>query len=208
MNALTPRAAEQFDDLDQQKHAASLGMWTFLATEIMFFGAIFLAYTVYRISYPLDFAKAAAQLNITIGTLNTAILLLSSFFIALGVSFIQRDKAKLASLALLLTWALGFVFLLLKAYEYYDDINKHLVPTAGQPVARMFYLIYYTATGVHALHLTIGLLVVAAMIYRLYRQQFSASYYTPIELTGLYWHFVDIVWIFLYPMLYLVGRES
>ncbi|HXW53036.1 MAG TPA: cytochrome c oxidase subunit 3, partial [Myxococcota bacterium] len=129
--------------------------------------------------------------------------------------FMQTDRAKRAALALSACWILGFSFLLLKAYEYYDDIEKGLVPTehvaiqgAGSYVARMFYLIYYTITGVHALHLTIGLFIVMVMILRIYKQKLSAHYYTPLELTGLYWHFVDIVWVFIYPLLYLVGRES
>lgn len=207
------RLAEQFDDDYQQRSAASLGMWIFIATEVLFFGVLFLAYIAYRISYPREFYQAAEKLNVIIGTANTAILLISSFFMALAVGYSKAGKGKQTSIALIITWWFGAIFLLIKAYEYYDDIRRNLVPTDNVAVksethaAKLFYLIYYTITGVHALHLTIGLGVVMVMIIRNHRKQFSKSYYTPIEMTGLYWHFVDIVWIFVYPSLYLVGRN-
>lgn len=203
--------AEQFDNSIQQKNAASLGMWVFLATEVLFFGVLFLAYFIYRRSYPLEFEEAAQQMNIAIGTINTAILLSSSFFMALAVSYAELGKTKQTNIYLIITFILGTVFLLFKAYEYYDDIKKNIVPTAGDSdphVTSMFYLIYYTITCVHALHMIIGLSLILIMFFKNCRQEFSRHYYTPIEITGLYWHFVDIVWVFIYPSLYLVGRLS
>lgn len=209
MNVQSHELAEQFDDAMQQQSAASLGMWIFIATEVLFFGALFLVYTVYRVTYPTEMANAARELNMVIGTINTAVLLSSSFFMALAVSFIEAGKAKQANINLIATWLLGALFLVLKAYEYYDDIQRHLLPTKNyHDIASLFYLTYYTVTGIHALHLSIGLIVVTVMIILNFRRQFSQSYSTPIELTGLYWHFVDIIWIFLYPLLYLVGRDS
>jgi cytochrome c oxidase subunit 3 len=203
----------QFDDMEQQKEAASLGIWIFLATEVLFFGALFMGYTVYRLTYPELFAKAGKELNITIGTLNTVILLTSSYFMALAVHSIQKtaeeNQSRRCATYLWITWILGFSFLALKGYEYYDDIEKHLIPGAtDSPEASLLYFIYYAMTGLHATHLTIGLGVVAVMAIRTMRGEFSSDYHTPVEVTGLYWHFVDIVWIFLYPLLYLMDRHS
>ncbi len=207
--------AEQFADHEQQQEAASLGLWTFLATEILFFGGLFMAYIAYRVAYPGIFARAGRELNIVIGTLNTAVLLTSSFFMALAVRASQLSKRRQTVAFLGITWLLGVIFLALKAYEYHDDIEKHLVPSAnvalqgsGSEIARLFYYIYYAITGLHALHLTIGLGVILYIMKRAQRGEFSMAYHTPVELTGLYWHFVDLVWIFLYPLLYLMDRYS
>lgn len=206
---------EQFDSLEQQQNAASLGMWLFLATEVLFFGGLFLSYIVYRTAYPTIFEQAGKKLNLTIGTLNTAVLLISSYFMAQAVHFAQTNRTLRSAGFLAVTWVLGFTFLCLKAYEYFDDIKRHIVPgvsvgyTGLHPeVARMFYFIYYAMTGLHALHLIIGLGVVAVIFLRTQRNEFSSEYYSPIEVAGLYWHFIDIVWIFLYPLLYLMDRHS
>jgi cytochrome c oxidase subunit 3 len=211
--------AEQFDNLKQQHSVASLGMWVFLSTEVLFFGGLFVAYTIYRVTYPEQFALAGKELNITIGTINTAVLLTSSFFMALAVHAAKTDKSRKCAHYLLVTWLLGFSFMLLKAYEYYDDIKKDIVPGttplfhripphhAPEP-GRMLHFIYYAMTGLHATHLTIGLGIIAVMTVRAWRREFSSQYHSPIEVSGLYWHFVDIVWIFLYPLLYLMDRHS
>jgi len=211
----TPALREQYNSPAQQKEAATLGMWVFLATEVLFFGGLFLAYCTYRTAYSKEFAEAGKQLNITIGTLNTAILLTSSFVMALAVHASKMNESRKCARYLWTTWALGSCFMALKAYEYYDDIEKHIVPgisvtpEAGPtPVPRLLYFIYYAMTGLHATHLTIGLGVIAVMAIRARRNEFSSEYHTPIELTGLYWHFVDLVWIFLYPLLYLMDRHS
>jgi cytochrome c oxidase subunit 3 len=207
--------AIQFDDLEQQREAATLGIWVFLATEVLFFGGLFLAYGVYRYTYPEVFARAGRELNLTIGTLNTAILLLSSYFMALAVHAVQGNRCKAGVRYLVYTWGLGATFLALKAYEYYDDIQRHITPglkvgyDGPHPeVARLLYFIYYAMTGLHALHLLIGLGVVAVMALRTSRDEFSRKYSAPMEVAGLYWHFIDLVWIFLYPLLYLMDRHS
>ena len=209
------KPSEQFDDLEQQQSSASLGMWLFLATEVLFFSGLFLAYITYRVTYPEVFDLAGRSLNLTIGTANTAVLLVSSYFMALAVHFAQENFPRKSAVFLALTWFLGFAFLCLKAFEYYDDIEKHIVPGTSinyagphPEVARMLYFIYYVMTGLHAFHLTVGLVIVAVILFRTIRNEFSSVYYTPVEVTGLYWHFVDVVWIFLYPLFYLMDRYS
>jgi cytochrome c oxidase subunit 3 len=189
-------------DLEQQADTASLGMWLFLGSEVLFFGGLFLAYAVYRISYPEIFQEAGKNLNLTIGTINTAILLISSYFMALAVHAAKTDRSRRAVVFLALTLGLGTAFLGLKAYEYADDIAQRIFPNSS-----MMDFIYYVMTGVHALHLTIGLGAVLVILVRTRRGDFSSDYYAPIEVTGLYWHFVDVIWIFLYPLLYLMDRH-
>lgn len=197
------KLAVQFEDLEQQANTAALGLWVFLATEILFFGGLFLSYTVYRATYPEAFARAGKELNVVIGTVNTAVLLTSSLFMVLAVEAAKEGKRGRTVLHLTLTELLGLCFLLLKAREYSEDFEKHLMPGTS-----MLYFIYYAMTGLHALHLTIGLALIAVLIIRARRNEFSADYHSPVEVTGLYWHFVDAVWIFLYPMLYLTDRHS
>jgi cytochrome c oxidase subunit 3 len=208
-----PILAEQFDTLEQQQAAARLGMWTFLATEIMFFGALFVGYTVYRHEYPQAFAEASRHTNLFYGTLNAAILLTSSLTMALAVHAAERgeNKAVLRQFGLTILLALGF--LVVKGFEYSEDIHEHLVPgphflLPGQPHAELFFYFYWAMTGLHGLHVIIGIGVMAVLSIMVKRGRFSAQYYNPIEVAGLYWHFVDIVWIFLYPLLYLIDRHS
>jgi cytochrome c oxidase subunit 1 len=208
MSDLVLNLKEQFDDLEQQTQTATLGMWTFLATEVLFFGGLFLAYAVYRTKFPEVFARAGRELDVTIGTANTAVLLTSSYSMALAVHWIGQEKVKRTFIALLTTLGLGIVFLCLKAREYYDDAQKHLIQNAGNSPTRLFYAIYYGMTGLHAIHVTIGLIVIAVLALRTRRGRFSKAYFTPVEVTGLYWHFVDLIWIFLYPLLYLMDRHS
>ncbi len=215
LSEASSRLGEQFDNLEEQREAAVFGMWLFLATEVLFFGGLFLAYTVYRVTYPDIFEKAGRALNITIGTVNTAVLLTSSYFMALGVRSARSDRPRQAAAMLGATWILGFMFLCLKGYEYYDDVRQKIIPGVSvsfqgphPEVARMLYFIYYAMTGLHALHLTIGLGVIAVIFLRTIRGEFSSRYYAPVEVSGLYWHFIDLVWIFLYPLLYLMDRHS
>jgi cytochrome c oxidase subunit 3 len=189
-------------------------MWIFIASEVLFFGGLFLAYLVYRITYPSEFEHAGKELNLTIGTINTVLLLVSSYFMALAVHSVQIDRIKKSAIYLSVTWILGFLFLVLKAYEYYDDLHRNISPvesigssSSNPHAAGILYLIYYTMTGIHALHLTIALGVVTVIYIRTLKNEFSSSYSVPIELAGLYWHFVDLIWIFLYPLLYLLGRH-
>ena len=209
------RPEPQFASLRQQAEVTTLGMWAFLATEILFFGGLLLAYAVLRKAYPLGFAAAGRETKIVIGTTNTIILLTSSATMAWAVHAAQAGRRRLASLLLALTAAFGLAFIGLKGVEYFQEYREQLVPGinfsfAGEHAhaAELFFFLYFIATGVHALHLTIGIAVVAIMSVRARRGAFSSEYYTPVEVTGLYWHFVDLVWIFLYPLIYLNGRAG
>jgi len=204
----------QFDDVEQQHDASTLGMWIFLVTEIMFFGGVFTAYVAYRSAYAGAFAHASNHLNLVLGTVNTAVLITSSLTMALAVHAAQLGHRRRLLVWLVLTMTLGTTFLVIKGIEYGHKFEEGLVPGpaftyAGPdaPQAQLFFSIYFTLTGIHALHMIIGIVVLAVLVLRAREGRFGASYYTPVELTGLYWHFVDIVWIFLFPLLYLLGRR-
>lgn len=190
-----------------------LGIWLFLAGEVLFFGAMFAAYVVYHYTYPEIFAEASHHLDIVLGSINTFILLTSSFTMALAVNSIQLGKRKSLIFFLLLTMLLGTLFLGLKGLEYIHKFEDNLFPGGhfvypgqGAEQARLFFSLYFTMTGLHALHMIIGILVMAVMVVRAWLRHFSPQNYDAIEMTGLYWHFVDIVWIFLFPLLYLIDR--
>jgi cytochrome c oxidase subunit 3 len=208
--------AHHFDSYEQQRESASLGMWTFLLTEIMFFGGLFIAYIVYRWSYPDVFAAGSRSLDILLGTVNTGVLIFSSFTMAMAVRCAQLGKSRPVVVFLLLTIVLGSVFLGIKAVEYQDKFAHHHVPgrafhlegAANQGHAQMFFVLYFAMTGLHALHMIIGAGLLVWMVVLAARGRFSAENHNAIECTGLYWHFVDIVWIFLFPLLYLVGRHG
>jgi cytochrome c oxidase subunit 3 len=210
-----PALAHHFDNLDQQAEAASLGMWIFLLTEILFFGGLFLTYTVYRGMYYNGFVAAGRELDLTLGTINTAVLIGSSLTMALAVHAAQTGSMRLVQLFLILTIALGCVFLGIKAFEYAHKFQEHHVPGPAfqfeEPYVReagIFFSLYFLMTGLHALHMIVGIGVMLIMVWLSTRGRFSLDYYVPIEVTGLYWHFVDIVWIFLFPLLYLIGRHG
>lgn len=212
MSEATSILAPQFDDIEQQRGAGALGMWVFLVTEVMFFGGLFLSYTIYRVIYAEAFADASRHLNTTLGAVNTAVLICSSLTVVLAVYSAQIGNRTLLLWFLLATILLGLVFLGIKFIEYAHKFTEHLVPGGAfvypgpytQP-AKLFFSLYFAMTGVHALHMVIGIGIFAVLFVQAWRNQFSPSYYTPIELAGLYWHFVDIVWIFLFPLLYLIG---
>jgi cytochrome c oxidase subunit 3 len=206
---------EQFDTAEQQKDASTLGMWVFLITEIMFFGGMFLMYTVYRAIYPAAFAVASASLNATIGAINTAVLLCSSFTMVLGVRAAQIGWRKGIVIFVVLTILLGSVFLGIKAVEWAEKFHEHHIPgpsfhlegTQQQGQAQLFFSLYFAMTGLHALHMIIGVGIMAYILYYAWRGRYTAEYYTPVDVAGLYWHFVDIIWIFLFPLLYLIDRH-
>jgi cytochrome c oxidase subunit 3 len=204
--------AHQFDDPAQQHEASSLGMWAFLLTEIMFFGGLFVGYTVYRTAYHAGFVAGSQHLDVLLGTLNTAVLISSSLTMALSVHAAQVGRRQLLTRFLLLTMLLGLVFLGIKGYEYWHKYHESLVPGIrfgydgpypGQ--VQLFLVCYFLMTGLHALHMVIGLGLLTVLVVLAWRGVFTAAYSTPVEIIGLYWHFVDIVWIFLYPLLYLLG---
>ena len=205
----------QFDDLEQQHEASWLGMWVFLTTEVMFFGGLFLGYAVYRGSYSHAFGMASEHLDIVLGTINTAVLLCSSLTMALAVHATQLGTRKTAVVFLLLTILLGSVFLGIKGVEYYHKYDESLIPghdfhfeNADPRHAQIFFSFYFVMTGMHALHMVIGIGLLAVMAYLTYAGRFSPEHASPIEIAGLYWHFVDIVWVFLFPLLYLIDRSG
>jgi cytochrome c oxidase subunit III len=204
----------QFDDVEQQYEAASLGIWVFLLTEIMFFGGLFTGYAVYRVAYPLAFAEGSQHLDIMLGGINTAVLIGSSLTMALAVHSTQVGERQTLVRFLLLTMLLGLVFLGIKGVEYAHKFEEHLVPGPGfvsegphAQQVQLFFGFYFSMTGMHALHMIIGIGLLAVLAWQAWHGRFSAAYFTPVELSGLYWHFVDIVWIFLFPLLYLLGRH-
>ena len=207
--------AHHFDDAAQQYTAATLGMWVFLVQEIMFFGGMFTAYVVYRTLYPDAFAHASAHLEIGYGAFNTVALITSSLTMALAVRAAQQGKQRGLQGWLLATLFLGLVFLGVKAVEYSHKFEHGLVPGPffhyegpEAPQAQLFFSLYFAMTGMHALHMVIGAGLLIWLIRDARRGRFGAHYYTHIENMGLYWHFVDIVWIFLFPLLYLIGGHS
>jgi cytochrome c oxidase subunit 3 len=210
-----PKLQHHFDDMGQQVEASTLGMWVFLVTEIMFFGGLFMAYLLYRSSSPEGFAEASHHLNVTWGAVNTLVLIVSSLTMALGVRAAQTSApAKTQVGWILATMVFGAAFLGVKAIEYTDKFTHHLVPgpyfhwEGKHPAtAEMFYSLYFCMTGLHALHMIVGLGIMTVIAFMAWRNTFDADYYTPVEVAGLYWHFVDIVWIFLFPLLYLVERH-
>ncbi|HQU82657.1 MAG TPA: cytochrome c oxidase subunit 3 family protein [Pyrinomonadaceae bacterium] len=277
-----PGLQHQFEDMGQQQESASIGMWMFLAQEIMFFGGLFTAYLVFRAKFPMAFAAGSNHLDIYWGAGNTVVLIVSSLTMALAVHYAQLGKRMAQVVCIILTMILGATFLGVKAIEYYSKWDDGIVPVAGlnrktpvgeAPVAqhtataehstpgghtateyrnpkgefqwhdaslaqkasdagyltsaekvgyytngaldpdkfrdkvRIFYWIYFAMTGLHALHMIIGLGLMAWLGWRAWRGEFTGEYYSPVEMSGLYWHFVDIVWIFLFPLLYLLGRH-
>jgi cytochrome c oxidase subunit 3 len=206
--------AHQFDDVAQQRRAVSLGMWAFLVNEIMFFGGLFGTYTVYRVLYPHAFHDGSHHLNVYLGTFNTIVLIGSSLTMALGVWSAERGKRRALMMWLGLTLLLGMVFVCVKGVEYHEKWVDHLVPGSsfvweGEDPGhvQIFYSLYFAMTGFHALHMIIGFGLLGWLLRDARRGRFGPAYWAPVEIVGLYWHFVDIVWIFLFPLLYLIGRH-
>jgi len=206
---------EQFESPAQQREASALGMWVFLVTEIMFFGGMFLAYTVYRKAFPEVFSIASNTLNVVIGAVNTGVLICSSFTMVLAVHAARIGSRGLLILFLILTMLLGGVFLGIKAYEWTEKFEEHHVPgpsfhlegTSQQGQAQLFFSLYFAMTGIHALHMVVGVGILLTLLIQSYAGRYTASYNTPVDISGLYWHFVDIIWIYLFPLLYLIGRH-
>jgi cytochrome c oxidase subunit 3 len=210
-----PGLAHHFDTLEEQTETTTLGMWVFLVTEVLFFGGLFMVYTVYRHWYPDAFAAASHELDITLGTINTAVLITSSLTMALAVHAAQLGQRKALMLFLVATMALGGVFLGIKGVEYYHKFVEHHVPGPGFQFeqeyfrhAQIFFSLYFVMTGLHAAHMIIGFGIMLVMFRWAWNGTITKEYYSPIEISGLYWHFVDIVWIFLFPLLYLIGRHA
>ena len=223
--AQNPALRHHFADEQQQKNAASLGMWLFLVTEIMFFGGMFCAYLVYRLAHFNAFAAGSQQLSIKLGAFNTAVLLVSSLTVVLAVKAAEVGNRKQLVTYLVLTILLGLTFLGVKAVEYNEKFEKHHVPGPnfqftntfddnGKQIpvnpreAELFFSLYFAMTGMHALHMIIGCGLFAVLTVFAWKGHYSPGYFTPIENAGLYWHLVDIIWIYLFPLLYLISRHS
>jgi cytochrome c oxidase subunit 3 len=204
----------QFDSLDQQREASFFGMWVFLVTEIMFFGGVFAAYIVYRGRNPAAFSAGSHELDISLGAFNTAVLIASSLTMALAVWAAQTGRRKLIVLFILGTILLGGIFLGVKVVEYGAKFEHHLFPgpqfqwpgPESAEGVEMFFNLYFALTGLHALHMIVGIGILTVLAMLAWRGVFSPDNHNLVEGVGLYWHFVDIVWIFLFPLLYLLGR--
>jgi cytochrome c oxidase subunit 3 len=228
-----PQHRHHFETEEQQREAGSFGMWLFLLTEIMFFGGLFFSYLLYRNWYYPAFAVGSNQLSVPLGTANTAILITSGFFMALGVWAAEVRKKNMLVLMLVLTTLFGLAFLCIKGDEYHEKWEKHHIPGASfnisefvnpprdangkltaPPLApdmaqktQIFFFLYFAMTGMHAVHMIIGVFLLFWLIHRAHRGDFTDGYVAPIENFGLYWHFVDIVWLFLFPLLYLIDKH-
>ncbi len=220
----SPLLLHQFDDVHQQSESSILGMWLFLATEVMFFGGLLTAFAVYRLLNPREIALASQNLNVPLGCVNTMVLLVSSLTMALAVRASQLGRRKDVVRMLLLTMIFGTMFLVVKGFEWRADYHENLIPwinfevphhqaeevhELGLVPAKMelFFIMYFFMTGLHALHLIIGIVMLAIMAHLVHRNWFSGSGAVQIEVAGLYWHFIDIVWVFLYPLLYLISAH-
>ncbi len=215
MSEHASHVAHQFDDDIQQYEASTLGMWAFLITEVMFFGGLFAGFFVYILGHAEAFAEGSKHLDLTLGTVNTMVLLGSSLTMALAVRSAQQGQRTGQMLFLILTMALGVVFLGIKGVEYAHKFEQHLVPGRGflmegsdTQAAQLFFSFYFAMTGVHALHMVVGIGLLSWLLVNAWRGRYTEAYFTPVEVCGLYWHFVDIVWIFLFPTLYLVARHA
>jgi len=210
-----PKLQHHFETMQQQKEASTLGMWLFLLTEVLFFGGLFFAYLLYRMWYFEAFAEASRSIQIAPGLINTAVLIASSLTMALGVRSAQTSQRSATVRWLIATIFLGLVFLGIKVYEYADKFEHHHVPGANfiseSPWAaqeQIFFSLYFTMTGLHALHMIVGVVMMSVITWMAHKGKFDSTYYTPVEMAGLYWHFVDLVWIYLFPLLYLVERHN
>jgi cytochrome c oxidase subunit III len=220
-----PELLHHFAEPQQQEDSASLGMWIFLGTEVMFFGGLFCAYLIYRLAYFGDFAAASQTLSWKLGATNTAVLICSSLTVVFAVYAAQQGKRTMLIGSLVLTIILGFAFLGIKATEYAEKFEKHHVPgpsfqfdnvpVPGHPDqmanprhAQIYFALYFIMTGLHALHMIIGIGFFTWLLFAAWRGRFTPKYNTPVEMGGLYWHFVDIVWIYLFPLLYLIDLHK
>lgn len=209
---MTEARHDPFHDIARQRHAAELGLWVFLASELVFFGGLFVTYGLYRYAYPSAFEAAGAETAIWLGTINTAILLTSSATMAAAVWAGEAGHKRHVLIGLALTALLGLTFMGVKGVEYYKDISESLYPGAADfpvdmPGAQVFVGLYWAMTGVHAVHLSIGLGAVAITLWRVRAERFDWQNTALLHVLGLYWHLIDLIWIVLYPLLYLMGRS-
>ncbi|APR75837.1 Cytochrome c oxidase polypeptide III [Minicystis rosea] len=207
------RLHEQFADLEKQTHAARLGMWIFLASELLLFTGLFALYTAYRALYPHDFAAAVAHNDIAIGTIMTVILITSSFTVAMSVHAVRASHPRRAAVLLAVSVAIGILFLVLKGIEYAEHFREGIFPAGAYRFAelptygaQMAFTLYFAMTALHGLHVVVGAGLLAGVAWGCWKKRYWSYNETPVELSGLYWHLVDIIWIFLWPLLYLTRR--
>ena len=220
-----PALLHHFAEPEQQRDAASLGMWVFLATEVMFFGGLFCAYLIYRLKYFGDFGAASQTLNTGLGATNTGVLICSRLTVVLAVWAAQTARRTLLITSLVLTLILGFAFLGIKGIEYRDKFVEHHVPGPSfsfenEPIpghpgqfadpnhAQIYFALYFVMTGLHAVHMIIGIGIFVWILALAWKRRLTPEYNTPVEIGGLYWHFVDIIWIYLFPLLYLIDKHK
>lgn len=211
-SALDEHVAHHFTDAEQQRDSAKLGMWVFLLTEILFFGGLFCAYAIYRSWYPEMFHAAHKALDVKMGFINTLVLITSSVTMALAIRFMQVGNKKATMYNLFATLVFAGIFLVIKYFEYSHKFHLGQLPGKYYTYTgiegtnpHIFFSIYFVMTGIHGIHVIAGMIAIGIMLYKTKNDQFNASYYNPIEVTGLYWHLVDLIWIFLFPLLYLVS---
>ena len=200
-----------FVDAEQQFQTAKMGMWIFLVTEILMFGGLFAAYIVFRLWYPDLFTQASTQLNTFWGGVNTVVLIGSSLTVAMAIKSAQLNQKKNIAINLGITLALAAVFMVIKYFEWTHKFELGIFPGQfydfggiAHEKANIFFSLYYLMTGLHGIHVLIGMGLMSWLLWRSLKNHFDSEYYTPIEMTGLYWHLVDIIWIFLFPLFYLI----
>jgi len=206
-----PQLAHHFESLEKQQHAARLGMWLFLATEVLLFTALFAGYGVYRYLYSDTFQQASRHLHTWIGLTNTLILIVSSFTVAAGLDQAAKGKGRSTFLLFMFSVLCGVVFMCFKAYEYTHHFHEGMLPgryytfeaLGSGPGGAIFFSLYYLITGLHAFHVMLGMTVLTVIGLRARAGRYTTEYFVPVELAGLYWHLVDLIWIFVFPLIYL-----
>ncbi|MBL7685914.1 MAG: cytochrome c oxidase subunit 3 family protein [Deltaproteobacteria bacterium] len=201
-----------FESAEQAFESSKTGIWLFLATEVLMFGGLFVAYIIFRALYPVAFHEASLHLNRVMGAINTVVLISSSFTMAMAIQKVQENKKNAAVGLLVFTLLCAATFMVIKYFEYSHKIHEGLLPAGlftfegiKENHAKLFFSLYFMMTGLHGIHVLVGIGIITWITIRTAKGNFSNEYYTPVELTGLYWHLVDLIWIFLFPLLYLVG---
>jgi cytochrome c oxidase subunit 3 len=207
-----PYLQHHFHNPTQQFEAAKMGMWLFLVTEILLFAGLFISYAFLHARFPAAFAEAHHHLDRTLGLINTIVLLISSFTMVMAVQSAALNKKRNLLIYLYLTLTFAATFMVIKYFEYSHKIHDGLLPGkfftyqyASEPGEYLFFGMYFVMTGIHGIHILAGMGVIAWLVFRAHKGHFNSDYYTPVDLTGLYWHLVDLIWIYLFPLLYLIS---
>ena len=201
-----------FESAEQAFESSKTGVWLFLVTEILLFGGLFVAYIVYHALYPQAFHEASSELNRVMGSINTLVLICSSFSMAMAVQKTRENKTRTANLLLIFTLLCAAAFMVIKYFEYSHKIHEGMLPAGlyhfegiKDPKAPLFFSLYFMMTGLHGIHVLVGMGLIGWVLWRSRQKAYGSQYYTPVEMAGIYWHLVDLIWIYLFPLLYLVG---